>query len=414
MVRRSTRRILTGEILSVGSEIIVGETRDTNAAELARSLTGEGVAVGRITAVPDRLDVVRDAISGALERSDLVVSTGGLGPTPDDLTREAIAAAWDEMPTVDPELERWLRDRWVRLGLPFPEINLKQAWRIPSASSMPNPNGSAPGWYVTRRDGRVAVALPGPPREMRPMWADHALPRLRAQGLGADIAVRTYRLAGIGESQVAEILGEELLRQTDPEVATYARVEAVDVRISASAPAGARPIGRSAREAVEDVAAIVERRLGPYVWATGDTTWSGAIGARLAELGWRAALEESGAGGQVGALFGDAEWLAFVESRRDEPRGERGILARARRIREVGRVDVGVAVRVRPRDDRLAVTVAVVTPIREHRETRTTFVGGSLGRARAAITAATALYGALREPRPGLSDATRSRARRCR
>jgi nicotinamide-nucleotide amidase len=414
MVRRSTRRILTAEILSVGSEITVGETRDTNASELARSLTGEGVAVGRITAVPDRLDVVRDAVTGALERSDLVVSTGGLGPTPDDLTREAIAAAWDETPTVDPELERWLRDRWIRLGLPFPEINLKQAWRIPSASIMPNPNGSAPGWYVTRRDGRVAVALPGPPREMRPMWADHALPRLRAHGLGADIAVRTYRLAGIGESQVAEILGEELLRQTDPEVATYARVEAVDVRISASAPAGARSTGRSAREAVDDVAAIVERRLGPYVWATGDTTWSGAIGARLAELGWRAALEESGAGGQVGALFGDAEWLTLVESRRDEPRGGRGILVRARRIREVGRVDVGVAVRVRPRDDRLAVTVAVVTPIREHRETRTTFVGGSIGRARAAITAAAALYGALREPPPRLSDATRSRARRCR
>jgi hypothetical protein len=165
-------------------------------------------------------------------------------------------------------------------------------------------------------------------------------------------------------------------------------------------------------DAVEEVAALVEERLGPYVWATGDTTWSGAIGSRLAELGWRAALEESGAGGQVGALFGDAEWLALVESRRDEPSSDRGILARARRIRDIGRVEVGVAVRVRPRDDRLAVTVAVVTPVREHRETRTTFVGGSLGRARAAITAAAALFGAIRDPRPGLSDATRSRARR--
>src|SRR4029079_15676193 len=115
----------------------------------------------------------------------------------------------------------------------FPGANLKQAWLLPSASALPNPNGTAPGWFVDRPDGGIIVALPGPPREMRPMWHDHALPRLRERGLGADVAARTDRLMGIGESQVAEELGEALLRTANPEVASYARVEAVDVRVSA-------------------------------------------------------------------------------------------------------------------------------------------------------------------------------------
>ena len=396
----STRRILSAELLSIGSELTVGETRDTNAGELARSLTLAGVTVGRITALPDRLESVRDAIAAALERSDLVVSTGGLGPTPDDLTRESIAAVWGEAPVVDPDLEHWLRDRWARLDQPFPEINLKQAWRIPSCEPLPNPNGSAPGWFVTRADGRVAVALPGPPREMRPMWADEALPRLHTIGLGADTAVRTFRLTGIGESQVAEILGDRVLREPNPEVATYARVEAVDVRISAIGGADPSGVGRTAAELVDEVSTLVEERLGEYIWATGDTTWAMAIGARLAALGWRVAAAEVGTGNQVGALFGDVPWLTLLESR---PAGggvgddRDDLLDIARRVRDAGGAEVGLAVRTRERGGAMAVTIAVVTPEREHQETRTTFIAGGLGRTRAALVAAGVLFATLRD-----------------
>ncbi|HYH92899.1 MAG TPA: molybdopterin-binding protein, partial [Candidatus Saccharimonadales bacterium] len=307
------RRLLTAELLSIGSELTVGDTRDTNAGELARSLTGEGVAVGRLTGLPDRLETVAEAFASGVERADLVVSTGGLGPTPDDLTREAIALVLGETPVVDPGLEGWLRDLWARRDMPFPESNRKQAWLVPSAEALPNPNGTAPGWLVVRPDGRVIVALPGPPREMRPMWHDEALPRLRARGLGADVASRTYRLTGIGESQVAELLGDALLRTPNPEVATYARVEAVDVRVSAIGGPAADGSTKTAMELLEPVATIVEARLGAHVWATGDTTWAGAIGARLAELDWRLAVVEIGTGGQVAALFGDVDWLAFDE-----------------------------------------------------------------------------------------------------
>ena len=290
------RHLTSAELLSIGTELTVGDTRDTNAGELARSLTGLGVRVERLTALPDDLDAVTEAFRIGLSRADLVVSTGGLGPTPDDLTREAIAAASGETPVVDPELEAWLRELWSRRGMPFPEINLKQAWLIPSAAPLPNPNGTAPGWFVARPDGRVIVAMPGPPREMRPMWADHALPRLQALGLGADVAARTYRLTGIGESQLADRLGEALLRTANPIVATYARVEAVDVRVSATADGG-----KTAEGLVEETAATVLDLVGEYVWATGETTWSQAIGARLAELGWTLAAVEIGTAGAMGA-----------------------------------------------------------------------------------------------------------------
>jgi len=401
MSSQPSRRILTAELLSIGSELTVGETRDTNASELARSLTDAGVGVGRITALPDRLETVTDAFDTALGRVDLVVSTGGLGPTPDDLTREAIAGVWGETPVVDPDLERWLRDLWARRDIPFPEANLKQAWRIPSGEPLPNPNGTAPGWFVSRADGRVAIALPGPPREMRPMWADHALPRLRTRGLGADVAVRTYRLTGIGESQVAEILGESMLRNANPEVATYARAEAVDVRISAVSQGGPTGVTKAAEALVEDAAATVIERLSAHIWAEGDQTWAGAIGARLAQRGWRLGLVELGTGGQVMSLFGDVDWIALAEARpddgaiEDEPEATLTDLAHA--IRGRAGAEVGLAVRARERGGDTAVSVAVVTDGSEHRETRRAFLGGSHGRTRAALTAAGVLFTVLRD-----------------
>lgn len=391
------RALRTAEILSIGSELTVGETRDTNAGDLAAALTAEGVVVGRIVALPDRLDVVSAAFRAAFERADLVVSTGGLGPTPDDLTRESIAEAVGEKVEVDPEIEAWLRGRWERRGIPMPEINLKQAWRIPSGEPLPNPNGSAPGWFVRRPDGGVAVALPGPPREMRPMWSNEVMPRLQARGLGADSAVITFRLTGIGESAVAEVLGEEMLRRGDPEVATYARLEAVDVRISA---VGLDPDGRPPQERVEAAADIVRARLGEHIWAEGDTSWASAVGGRLRDRGWRLAIEEIGTAGQVAVLFGDVEWLELARVRRGEDApsadgDEGGLISRAMAVRHDAGVDVALAVRARPRGSEFAVTVAVATPDGEARQTRSTYSVGDMGRHQAALIAAAVLFETL-------------------
>jgi len=398
--RGTLRPILTAELLSIGTELTVGETRDTNAGDLARDLTSMGVAVRRITALPDDLDAVHDAFRGASDRVDLVVSSGGLGPTPDDLTREAIAAAIGETPAVDPDLERWLREIWARRGLPFPEMNLKQAWLLPSATALPNPNGTAPGWWVDRPDGGLIVALPGPPREMHPMWADEVRRRLAARGVGDEVASRTLRTAGIGESQVADLLGEALLRATDPIVATYARSDAVDVRISAR---GIGADGSAPGARVDEMTARVSGLLAGHVWAEGATTWPEAIGMALAERGGTLAVVEVGTAGSLATLLGDRDWLTFGEALASgtptaRSHGTPDALEHlARRGCELGVASHGIAVRARARGSDTAVSVVVVGPDWVHRERRVVFLGGSNGRIRSALAAAHVLLTAIRE-----------------
>ncbi|MEO5965344.1 MAG: competence/damage-inducible protein A, partial [Candidatus Limnocylindrales bacterium] len=165
---RVARPLLAAELVAIGTELTVGETLDTNSGELARSLVAHGVTVRRVSNLPDDQPVVVEALRAALARADLVITTGGLGPTPDDLTRESVAELRGETVTVDEPTLAWLRGLWARRSQAFPEVNAKQAWRIPSATLLPNPNGTAPGWWVDLPDGAVIVTLPGPPREMRP------------------------------------------------------------------------------------------------------------------------------------------------------------------------------------------------------------------------------------------------------
>ena len=296
-------------MLAVGSEITSGETRDTNGGELARALAGLGVDVRRIVALPDDLDAVTAAFREAFATVDLVVATGGLGPTPDDLTREAVAGAVGEVPAIDPVLERWLRRLFAKRGMRLADVNLKQAWRIPSATAIPNPNGTAPGWWVDRPDGRVAVLLPGPPREMRAMWSDWVLPRLRARGVGDGRVVRTLRTYGIGESQVAEMLGDEMLRRANPVVATYARSDWLDVRVSA-VDEGAR----SAAAILEETVATLREILGDHVWTEGETSWADLVTVAAAAAGARLAVVEEGTTGTLGALLAEVPALERATS----------------------------------------------------------------------------------------------------
>ena len=396
------RSIRSAELLSVGSELIAGETRDTNAGDLARSLTELGVAVRRIQALPDDLATVRRAFVDAAANADLVVSTGGLGPTPDDLTREAIGEAIGEEPVVDADLEGWLRGLWARRGAPFPAMNLKQAWLLPSATALPNPNGTAPGWLVERPDGGLIVALPGPPREMRPMWSDHVLPALRARGLGVPVASRTLRLAGIGESQVADVLGEALLRAADPSVATYARADAVDVRISARDEVDPPPGGRTAAERVVETVERVLALLGDHVWAEGETSWGEAIGTALADRSQSLSIVEVGTGGALAALLGDRDWLRFSELLAADTATARahgtaaGLEHLARRAAEVGESPIGMAIRARPRGGDTALAVVVAGPGWVDRQRRLVFLRGSPGRIRTGIAAAQVALTAIR------------------
>ena len=385
--RGAPERVLaSAEILAIGSELTTGSTRDTNSGELARELTGLGVRVARAAALPDDLDMVRDAFATALTRVDLVVSTGGLGPTPDDLTREAIAAACGLEPFVDDATIDWMRGLFERRGLEMPAANMKQAWLIEGADALANAHGTAPGWWVARPDGRVIVALPGPPREMRPMWHEHALPRLKSGRIGVERASHTLRLTGVGESALVALIGEDVLRAANPQVATYARLDAVDVVVSAVADRGS-----SAGVIVDETVGRLHERVGQYVFAEGSQTWADALSGRLA--GRTLAVVEIGTGGQVGALIGAADFLVHGELERADTDLEQ----RAVRAREERGSDIGLAVRATEKDGDTNVTVAMATERGTRKVTRKAFLGGEEGRRRAALTVCAALWTALGE-----------------
>ncbi len=411
---RPTRIIRTAVLLAVGSELTTGETRDTNGGELARALAGSGVHVHRILALPDDLALVAAAFRDALSSVDLVVATGGLGPTPDDLTREALAAAVGEVPIVDPELEAWLRDLFARRGMPLLEVNLKQAWRIPSSTAIPNPNGTAPGWWVDRPDGRAAVLLPGPPREMRAMWSDWVLPRLRQRRLGDGRVVRTLRTYGIGESHAAELLGDAMLRRANPVVATYARADWLDVRVTAvDEPAADGVPARTADATLEETVTGVRATLAGYVWAEGETSWPDLVSAAASAAGVRLAIVEVGTTGTLGALL--AEVPALERSASAGPGVapdpavwpvEEAALEAARSIGVAVGVAVGVAlVALTVRADGTRLRVAVAAPeagVSRVLELRL-FQHGAHGRFRAAVAAAAFTIEVLRTLEPAAS-----------
>jgi nicotinamide-nucleotide amidase len=411
---RPTRIIRTAVLLAVGSELTTGETRDTNGGELARALAGSGVHVRRILALPDDLAMVTAAFLEALSSVDLVVATGGLGPTPDDLTREALAAAVGEVPIVDPELEAWLRDLFARRGMPLLEVNLKQAWRIPSSTAIPNPNGTAPGWWVDRPDGRAAVLLPGPPREMRAMWSDWVLPRLRQRRLGDGRVVRTLRTYGIGESHAAELLGDAMLRRANPVVATYARADWLDVRVTAvDEPAADGVPTRTAHAILEETVTGVRATLAGYVWAEGETSWPDLVSAAASAAGVRLAIVEVGTTGTLGALL--AEVPALERSASAGPGVapdpavwpvEEAALEAARSIGVAVGVAVGVAlVALTVRADGTRLRVAVAAPeagVSRVLELRL-FQHGAHGRFRAAVAAAAFTIEVLRTLEPAAS-----------
>jgi nicotinamide-nucleotide amidase len=278
----------------------------------------------------------------------------------------------------------------------MPEANRKQAWLIDGASALHNAHGSAPGWWVDRPDGRVVIALPGPPREMAPMWREEALPRLQSGALGVDRASHTLRLSGIGESALVALIGEDVLRAPNPQVATYAKADAVDVVVSAASD------GRlTAREIVEAKVDDLLRTVGRYVFAHGAETWVDALDKVVD--GRTLAIVEIGSAGQVGALLGDAGFVTFAELLRsaDEVAHARDDLRHyARRVREVGHADIGVAVLVRQTRD-THVRIAIVSDGGEIELDRTAFLAGEEGRRRAALATASALWETLKSEGPG-------------
>ena len=284
-------------LLSIGSELLAGETVDSNAAFIGRELARLGIQLAEVRQLPDDRDAIAKAFVHASVQADLVLATGGLGPTHDDLTRDGLAYALDEELTADPLLEAQLRERFGPLGR-MTESNLRQAQRIPSAEALSNPIGSAPGWWIDR-DGAVVALMPGVPSEMRRMFAEQVAPRLARRFELRPLNVRTVKTFGIGESAVAEMVGD-LLERPGPNVSAgiYARDDGVHLRFTT----------RTDPQPLSDLVERTSATLGNAVWGTdGDDLAAVALAAMGARGAATAASWEADTGGALLAVLAGAE-----------------------------------------------------------------------------------------------------------
>jgi nicotinamide-nucleotide amidase len=289
---------MRAEIISCGTELLLGHITDTNATYLAQSLAALGIDLYFVSQVGDNQGRIVETLRRAWERSDLIVMTGGLGPTEDDLARESISALLGETMQVDPRLEAELRAMFAARNSQMPERNVKQATLIPSAQALPNPRGTAPGWWV-QKDGHIIVAMPGVPREMYRMWEEEAIPRLSPY-TGGLIFTRILRVWGLGESAVEERL-QALLHSNNPTIATYAKNDAVDVRITAK--------GETREEAEHKVAemeAQARQILRHHIFGINKDTLQGVVGKYLTERGQWLAVMESLTGGLLSSVITDS------------------------------------------------------------------------------------------------------------
>lgn len=292
------------ELVTIGNELLLGETVDANSAWLGRRLAGVGVPVVRRTTVGDDAAAIRDAVGQALDRTGAVLCTGGLGPTCDDLTRAAVAGLFGRAMRLDEDLLGSIRQRFQERGREMPEINRIQAEVPQGATIFANSHGTAPGLALEDAGGRFAVLLPGVPREMRALTNEHVLAWLGARWpqRGRPILHRVLRTTGMAESTVAERI-QRLIDDLGPlTIAFLPGALGVDLRLTSPAVLPKDEAGR----AFDRAEAWLRERLAGHVYGRDDEDLADAAARRLADRGLTLTLAESCTGGLIAKQIGRA------------------------------------------------------------------------------------------------------------
>jgi nicotinamide-nucleotide amidase len=280
------------EIISVGTEHLLGQIVDTNATYLCTVLADAGVAVYFRSTVGDNVRRVQDVFLHALSRTDLILSTGGLGPTDDDLTVAAVAEALGLPMERNEEAWAHVQEFFRKRQRPLSSQQEKQAMLPRGARMIPNPRGSAPGVIIEHTD-KTLIFTPGVPREMKGMVDDHVVPYLRARGLAGHEVIRSrlLRITGLGESAVEDRLRDLMRSSVNPTIAPYAHTGECHVRITA------RGIGTTADPLLDQAESAIRERLGGAVYAIGDTTLAQVVAQALGAGNTSVAVAESCTGG---------------------------------------------------------------------------------------------------------------------
>ncbi len=317
-------RTKRASIISIGNEVVSGRTVDTNAAHISRALIVAGIPVVGFCAVRDRLEAIVRAFRLAAEEADIVIVTGGLGPTDDDVTRQALAAFLGVELELRPDLLARLREYFERRGIEMVAKNTIQAHIPAGAEAIANNWGTAPG-IAAQKGKTLLFALPGVPREMEHMLEASVLPRLRTLSQGQAITVRRLRCFGAGESALAEMLGDAMQRDRNPLVNCTAGAGVITLEVVATAESPAQADTMAEKEAVR-----LKRMLGNLVYGVDNETLAEVVGRSLARAGGMLATAESCTGGLLAKLITDVPgasryfargWITYSNEAKTEELG---------------------------------------------------------------------------------------------
>lgn len=362
----------SAEIITIGTEILLGEILDTNARHIARKLRDAGIDLYRKTTVGDNATRIAQAIQQALDRCEIILTTGGLGPTVDDPTRDAVAMAVGRQTEFRPELWEQIQARFRRFGRQPTENNRRQAYIPQGAIPIENPVGTAP-CFIVELDDKAILSLPGVPSEMEYLLENTVLPYLRQRyHLAGMIKARIIHTAGVGESQIDDLIGD-LEKLSNPTVGLAAHSGQVDVRITAKA---------DSEEQADEMIAQIERqlveRLGSWIYGADKATLEEVALQALNHQGWSLAVLEFGLGGalinrlstaaqRMASESGSVFYSGEVVTKLDDPSELPELTALYRRNHAV---DVCLGVGIFPAGERQEVHLALLTPQRQEQFTR--------------------------------------------
>ena len=284
---------MKAEIIAVGTELLLGDILNTNAQFLSKELAALGVEVYHQTVIGDNEDRLLDAFKEAFKRCDMVITSGGLGPTQDDITKEIAAKFLGKELTLNEEALKDIENYFNITGRKMSESNKKQAYFPKEDIILKNNNGTAPGAIMKGKNGEIIIVLPGPPREIIPMFKEGVVPFLKTI-TDSTLYSKVIRLFGIGESSMAEEIKDILESQNNPTVAPYAKEMDVTLRITAKAKDE-----EEARDIIKPVENKIKERLGEYIYGEGEDTLEEVVARKLLQKGLTIAVAESCTGGMI-------------------------------------------------------------------------------------------------------------------
>ncbi len=353
------------EILTIGTEILLGEIVDTNSRYIARNLRDHGVDIFWLSTVGDNAERIAEAIRQGMKRSEIIISTGGLGPTIDDPTREAVAMAVGVKTEFRPELWQQVLDRFARFGRTPTENNKRQAYVPQGAIAIENPVGTAPA-FIVETERNAIISLPGVPREMEHLMQYKIIPYLHKRfDLKGIIKARILRTAGAGESAIDELIGD-LETFSNPTVGLAAHAGSVDVRITAKAENE-----EEADKLIAPLEADLRARLGEWIYGADDDTLEEIALAHLETTGWTLAVVESGLGGRLTQRLANTGHRTFLGGEVLAEHPNTAQLANAcRAFRASRHADLCIGIALHRGEEKQDLRLTIISPIKERSVSR--------------------------------------------